>query len=190
MDADGAVGLGAGLGGEIEELDGGVVLVPLVADEGLHDVALGLAGAGDELAGAEFLLDAAADLGHEIVIFRDVPVGALVLELDLDQLAVAEVEDGAAKDLLDEALDGPCLAAGDIVTVHDVGLCAPEEAFGRSEDSPHSRPKGGLICWAAWVSGANWAWAGRTATRMRRVARSVRSGRTVTLIISLLVGPS
>ena len=129
MDADGAVGLGAGLGGEIEELDGGVVLVPLVADEGLHDVALGLAGAGDELAGAEFLLDAAADLGHEIVIFRDVPVGALVLELDLDQLAVAEVEDGAAKALLDEALDGPCLAAGDIVTVHDVGLCAPEEAF-------------------------------------------------------------
>ncbi len=132
MHAYGSVGLGAGFGGEIEELDGGVVFAPFVAYEGLHDFSVSrgrLAGAGDLLAGAEFLFDAAADLGHEIVILGDVPVGALVLQLDFDQLAVAEIEDRSPKALLDEAFDGPGLAAADVVAIHDVGFGPLEKLF-------------------------------------------------------------
>ena len=50
MDAEGPKDVRLALGAKVDEFDGGVVLVPLPADEGLDDIACGLFFAGEELA--------------------------------------------------------------------------------------------------------------------------------------------
>ncbi len=50
VDAEGPKDVRLALSAKVDEFDGGVVLVPLPADEGLDDIACGLFFAGEELA--------------------------------------------------------------------------------------------------------------------------------------------
>lgn len=56
VDAESSKDVRLALGAKVDEFDGGVILVPLPADEGLDDIADGLFFAGDELAWAVALV--------------------------------------------------------------------------------------------------------------------------------------
>ena len=56
VDAESPKDVRLALGAKVDEFDGGVILVPLPADEGLDDIADGFFFAGDELAWAVALV--------------------------------------------------------------------------------------------------------------------------------------
>src|SRR5207253_2607466 len=84
MHAERAVALRGIGGGEIDEFDGGVVLVPLVADQFLGDVALRrlLGPLRDELALPVFYREAFAHIVHQAGVAGVVPAVLLILQFD------------------------------------------------------------------------------------------------------------
>src|SRR5947207_9497725 len=117
------------LGGEIEKLQHRPADDPLVADQRLDHVRVGIAGTGDEFAGPEFGVEVAPDFAHPVVIALNSPVRVFVLQLDLDQETVAEDEERPPESRLDQAFDGPDFALLFSLAGEDFCLRADEDLF-------------------------------------------------------------
>src|SRR3954451_16421332 len=80
------------LGGKVKQLQHRAADNPLVADQRLDYVRLGIARTRNKFAGAELGVEVAADFAHPLVETLDRPVGIFILELHFDQETVAEEE--------------------------------------------------------------------------------------------------
>src|SRR3984957_12596322 len=112
-------------GREEKKFDRAGRLPPLISDNRLHHISLGLLVFGQHGGGSVSGFRPFACVIKELLISDEVPAGLLVLKLDFDKvLLVAEVKNCPLESRLDEAFDSPGLAALDHCFSNDLGTGA------------------------------------------------------------------
>ena len=108
-------------GREEKKFDRAGRLPPLISDDRLHHISLGLLVFGQHGGGSVSCFQPFACVIEELLISDEVPAGLLVLKLDFDKvLLVAEVKNCPFESRLDQAFDRPGLAALDHCLFNDL----------------------------------------------------------------------
>jgi hypothetical protein len=121
MEADGSVNLAISFRGEEKKLDAAGGLLPLVADNRLHDISFRLFVFGQNGRRPVEGFQTLASVVEKLFVGYEVPLWLLILELNFDEvLLAAEVKNRPFEGRLDEAFDSPGLSALDCRFVNDM----------------------------------------------------------------------
>ena len=111
MNADGSVDLIVAFCRKEEQLDTAGLLLPLVADNRLHDVSFWLFVASKHSRRSVPGFQPLPSAVQEFFVRNKIPIGMLILKLDFhERLFLAKVEDRSFEGRLDQPFDGPSIA--------------------------------------------------------------------------------
>src|ERR1041385_1066026 len=120
--------IGALRGGKIEKLEHGRAHHPLVTDQCLDDIAIGVPRARDQFSGAVFFVEVLANFAHALVVPFDRAI-VFVEQLDTVKSAFLEREPGPFQPGMDQPFHGPDVASLFFLAQNDFCLGAFENSF-------------------------------------------------------------
>src|SRR5204863_3951041 len=120
--------IGALRGGKIEKLEHRVTDHPLVADQRLDHIGIGVPRARDQFSGAVLFIEVLANFAHALVVPFDRAI-VFVEQLHAVKSAVLEREPGPLQSRMDQPFHGPDVASLFFLAQNDFCLGAFENAF-------------------------------------------------------------